>query len=145
MESIQKREGSARHLCPYTECTSTFSTAFNLRRHIDINHLRIKRFQCPFCLRRFVTKQTLTDHINSHTGERPFACEICSARYRHSSKLSFHRRKHKLAGEIPDAPRPRPSLTTEPTSPIPDELLLPPIRYCGSFDCKLPHPDTFLT
>ncbi|KAI8930304.1 hypothetical protein BC831DRAFT_387280, partial [Entophlyctis helioformis] len=33
-----------------------------------------RRYQCQFCLKRFSRPSSLTTHVYTHTGERPFKC-----------------------------------------------------------------------
>jgi uncharacterized Zn-finger protein len=82
--------------CYYSECGKTYKTRFNLRRHINSSHLKIKGFKCPECNKPFVSKQNLKEHHYIHTGEKPFPCDEpgCSKRFRQVSQLSIHKRIH---------------------------------------------------
>ena len=82
--------------CYYSECGKTYKTRFNLRRHINSTHLKIKGFTCPECNKPFVSKQNLKEHHYIHTGEKPFPCDEpgCSKRFRQVSQLSIHKRIH---------------------------------------------------
>lgn len=97
--------------CYYSECGKTYKTRFNLRRHINSSHLKIKGFTCPECNKPFVSKQNLKEHHFIHTGEKPFPCDEpgCQKRFRQVSQLSIHKRIHyrhrigsKLTPEIPE-------------------------------------------
>jgi len=52
--------------CPYDDCNKSLSSKFNLQRHIDTCHLRIKRFECEVCFKRFASKQNLREHEFIH-------------------------------------------------------------------------------
>ena len=82
--------------CYYSECGKTYKTRFNLRRHINSSHLKIKGFTCPECNKPFVSKQNLKEHHFIHTGEKPFPCDEpgCLKRFRQVSQLSIHKRIH---------------------------------------------------
>lgn len=96
--------------CYYSECGKVYKTRFNLRRHINSSHLRIKSFICDQCNKHFVSKQNLKEHHFIHTGEKPFPCDEpgCVKSFRQVSQLSIHKRIHyrqrignKIFQEIP--------------------------------------------
>lgn len=82
--------------CYYSDCGKTYNTRFNLRRHINSTHLKIKNFICEICSKHFVSKQNLKEHNFIHTGEKPFPCDEpgCCKRFRQVSQLSIHKRIH---------------------------------------------------
>lgn len=87
-----------RYCCLYQHCTKYFTTKFNLRRHIELTHFQLKDYMCSLCSKAFASKQLLSDHFNTHTGERPFNCETCGSSFKNSSRFSFHKRQHKKNG-----------------------------------------------
>lgn len=84
------------YACYYPTCAKTFSTKFNLRRHINVSHLDIRAYPCEVCQKNFASKQNLKEHSFIHTGEKPFACPVekCGRRFRQASQLSFHKKLH---------------------------------------------------
>lgn len=56
----------------------------------DITH--IKHFKCRQCSKVFTTKSKADDHERTHTGEKPFECDICGTCFRQKSNLSSHKR-----------------------------------------------------
>jgi hypothetical protein len=62
--------------CPYEDCRKSLSSKFNLQRHIDTCHLRIKRFECEVCFKRFASKQNLREHEFIHGTEAADSTEV---------------------------------------------------------------------
>ncbi|KAJ2824122.1 hypothetical protein IWW50_003483 [Coemansia erecta] len=56
---------------------------------------RERKYECKHCKKRFSRPSSLTSHVYTHTGERPFACDYpgCTKRF---SVLSNLRRHHKV-------------------------------------------------
>ena len=64
---------------------------------------------CEICFKLLSSKQNLKQHMNIHTGDKPYRClyEGCENSYRHASQLSNHRLLHqqtssKTKAEIDD-------------------------------------------
>ncbi|CAH1776322.1 unnamed protein product, partial [Owenia fusiformis] len=58
---------------------------------------KTRKFQCPHCDRSFKAGLHLKDHLNSHTGEKPYTCEICRKGFTQLSTKRRHiRQYHKL-------------------------------------------------
>lgn len=86
------------YCCMYPDCTSEYSTKFNLKRHVESVHLHIKKYQCNQCSSNFSSKQSLKEHLRIHSGAMPFKCTACEKSFRQASQLSLHRRVHILEG-----------------------------------------------
>ena len=54
-------------------------------------------FKCSYCSKNLSSRQNLREHINIHTGKKPFQCKEpgCGKYFRQGSLLSIHRRIHK--------------------------------------------------
>ena len=52
--------------CYYENCNKSYKTKYNLRRHINSNHLYIKEFACVICSKTFASKQNLQGHERLH-------------------------------------------------------------------------------
>lgn len=76
-------------------CDKTFSDYPGYRRHVKAVHLKIKRFECDIagCGKTFGKKCVLISHRNTHTGEKPFACNLCDYKTGDQPTLSKHRKK----------------------------------------------------
>jgi len=68
-----------------------------------------KKHKCKICDKRFTRPSSLQTHMYSHTGEKPFACEVegCGRHFSVVSNLRRHRKVHKSDGR--DHPSPEDS------------------------------------
>ncbi|KAL5121233.1 hypothetical protein ACEQ8H_000701 [Pleosporales sp. CAS-2024a] len=59
-----------------------------------------KKHKCKICDKRFTRPSSLQTHMYSHTGEKPFACEVdgCGRHFSVVSNLRRHRKVHKSDG-----------------------------------------------
>merc|ERR1711962_107518 len=54
-----------------------------------------RKYQCPSCPKGFNFKRRLEDHINTHTGKKPWICTICEhAAADYNNHLAHIRKKH---------------------------------------------------
>ena len=52
-------------------------------------------YECVKCLKQFSTPHGLEVHVRrSHSGKRPYACDICNKTFGHSVSLTQHRAVH---------------------------------------------------
>ena len=75
-----------------------FARPSTLSHHMQ-THTGEKRFKCEICHKSFSQKITLSRHIRTHTGEKPFQCRICPKAFSQPGNLSHHMRTH--TGEKP--------------------------------------------
>lgn len=59
-----------------------------------------KKHKCKICDKRFTRPSSLQTHMYSHTGEKPFACDVegCGRHFSVVSNLRRHRKVHKGEG-----------------------------------------------
>ena len=53
--------------CYHPGCQKLYNSKYNLVRHINTKHLRILKYSCPHCDRKFPHKQNLGYHLKAHT------------------------------------------------------------------------------
>ncbi|XP_062871660.1 zinc finger protein 64 [Trichomycterus rosablanca] len=83
-----------RHICSFSGCT--FKTQYgqkDMERHM-LTHTGERPFECELCHKRFSRRDKLNLHSRSHTGEKPHKCKHCPYAAADSSSLKKHLRVH---------------------------------------------------
>ncbi|KAF4078654.1 hypothetical protein AMELA_G00201720 [Ameiurus melas] len=83
-----------RRICSFSGCT--FKTQYgqkDMERHM-LTHTGDRPFECELCHKRFSRRDKLNLHSRSHTGEKPHKCKHCTYAAADSSSLKKHLRVH---------------------------------------------------
>ena len=53
-----------------------------------------RRVICLFCQRKFWSAEDLRRHVRTHTGEKPYECDICHRKFTLKHSMLRHKKKH---------------------------------------------------
>ncbi|KAI5481157.1 hypothetical protein MNV49_005592 [Pseudohyphozyma bogoriensis] len=91
------------HVCKWKSCGLTFDTSPELMSHLSLDHVGSGKasYTCEWegCERSgdgkgFAQRQKVMRHLQTHTGDRPFVCEVCSKSFSEATTLTQHMRVH---------------------------------------------------
>uniref|UniRef100_A0A3B5QC77 C2H2-type domain-containing protein n=1 Tax=Xiphophorus maculatus TaxID=8083 RepID=A0A3B5QC77_XIPMA len=89
-------------------CSRSFRRLSHLKRHRRAVHADGARppqsFVCHICGKDKKCRSQLARHVVIHTGERPFACDLCPARFNRRGNLQQHQRRMHGVGKAGEAP-----------------------------------------
>ncbi|XP_011368313.1 zinc finger protein Gfi-1b isoform X2 [Pteropus medius] len=72
------------------KCTKVFSTPHGLEVHVRRSHSGTRPFACDICGKTFGHAVSLEQHTHVHSQERSFECRMCGKAFKRSSTLSTH-------------------------------------------------------
>lgn len=64
------------YVCQIDNCGQAFKSAFGLKVHYR-THTGEKPYKCDLCDMSYTVKSTLKIHKRTHTGEKPYKCDVC--------------------------------------------------------------------
>ncbi|XP_005749936.1 zinc finger and BTB domain-containing protein 40 isoform X5 [Pundamilia nyererei] len=73
------------------KCCLSFSSLDEHRQHIQEFHPK-EFHKCPTCSKLFTSAALLDKHKPTHTGTKPFSCDLCNKSYQQLSGLWYHNR-----------------------------------------------------
>ncbi|XP_029372035.1 zinc finger protein Gfi-1b [Echeneis naucrates] len=71
-------------------CDKVFSTPHGLEVHVRRSHSGTRPFGCNICRKTFGHAVSLEQHMNVHSQEKSFECKMCGKSFKRSSTLSTH-------------------------------------------------------
>ena len=96
----------AKHFPPVYQCDKCelkFYRLYNLKIHKRTQHKELAgcSFQCDICSKTFISKSRLEEHMNTHTGAKPFICDKCGKGFQNDSNRRNHfKNAHKDAKDF---------------------------------------------
>ena len=86
-----KKRGKKKEPRECPECDRVFTFKSELKRHIEVVHLKIKSHKCEQCGKGFSQKCMLEDHVNAvHLKKREHQCQDCGSSFARLSQLNRH-------------------------------------------------------
>lgn len=77
--------------CP--QCPRSYGSESLLKQHIYDGHASMV---CSECGKMYTNRYSLMYHMRRHTGEQPYACKYCEAKFQWSSHRAEHIRRYHL-------------------------------------------------
>lgn len=86
--SLRYSPGMDTYHC--VKCNKVFSTPHGLEVHVRRSHSGTRPFACDICGKTFGHAVSLEQHTHVHSQERSFECRMCGKAFKRSSTLSTH-------------------------------------------------------
>ena len=84
--------------CSTTSETMNTPSVAGERLEAGRGRFKVRRYECSFCDKSFLSKYNFKRHQLIHTGERPFVCDLCQQCFRQKVHLQKHAIKYHSEG-----------------------------------------------
>ncbi|KAK7475734.1 hypothetical protein BaRGS_00033006, partial [Batillaria attramentaria] len=79
--------------CICRKCGKELASAGYMERHKKTCGVKTSKFSCPQCEELFRTIRGLRLHLQSHSGVKPFTCELCGISFKAQQYLQCHKKQ----------------------------------------------------
>jgi hypothetical protein len=77
--------------CPKLDCEKSYKSKAHVNVHVRNSHDREKQYVCGQCNRGFFWRWERDRHVNvQHLKIKEFQCEVCGETFGHKSRLKYH-------------------------------------------------------
>nr|XP_029732457.1 zinc finger protein 184-like [Aedes albopictus] len=87
-DHMARHQGKQEHICSY--CQRGHNTDTDLRKHIQIMHLRVANYLCDTCGVAFRKKANRDEHQLGHSDVYGFPCQQCDKKFKKKPQLTKH-------------------------------------------------------